>query len=74
MSVFDNQKWSKEQFAKEMQGELGRALEAARRNRRTVVWPVPSPVGHGRTQAVEAHVDGTWELVDRVDREGFPKG
>jgi hypothetical protein len=73
MSVLNNQKWTEEQFRKEMGAELGRALGAALRARETVIWPVPSPVGEGRTQAVEAHPDGTWALIDRVDREGFAR-
>lgn len=72
--VLDNQKWSEEQFAKEMKSELHRALEAAARAGETVVWPVASPVGEGRTQAVRAQPDGTWALIDHVDREGYPKG
>jgi hypothetical protein len=73
MGVLDNQRWSEESFAKEMKGELGRALEAALRAGETIIWPVASPVGEGRTQAVRAHPDGTWTLVDNVDREGFPR-
>ncbi len=71
--VRDNQRWTEESFKKEMGGELGRALDAALRARGTILWPVASPVGQGRTQAVEAHPDGTWTLVDNVDREGWPK-
>jgi hypothetical protein len=71
--VLDNQRWTEEQFQKEMGAELGRALDAALRTRDTVIWPVPSPVGEGRTQAVEAHPDGTWSLIDAVDREGWPR-
>jgi hypothetical protein len=73
MGILDNQKWSEEQFAKEMGGELHRALDAARRAGEPVTWAVASPVGEGRTQAVLANPDGTWTLVDDVDRAGFPR-
>jgi hypothetical protein len=73
MGVLDNQKWSEEQFAKEMKADLARALDMAARAGETVVWPVASPVGEGRTQAVEAQPDGSWRLVDHVDREGYPR-
>jgi hypothetical protein len=63
-------RWTEEEFATEMSAELHRALEAARRGGDTVVWPVPSPVGEVRVQAVEAHPDGAWALIDHVDQEG----
>jgi D-hexose-6-phosphate mutarotase len=69
--VLENQKWTDAQFAKEMSAELHRALGAALRGGEPVIWPVASPVGEGRTQAVHAHPDGSWTLVDNVDREGW---
>jgi hypothetical protein len=70
--MIPNPRWTEEQFAKDMAAELRRAQDAAVRAGEPVLWPVASPVGEGRTQAVLANPDGTWTLVDHVDREGYP--
>lgn len=70
--MIETPRWTEETFAKEMDGELHRALDAARRAGTTVVWPVMSPVGEVRTQAVQAEPDGTWTLIRHVDQEVPP--
>lgn len=67
--MIETPRWTEEQYATENGAELQRALDAAARAGATVVWPVMSPVGEVRTQAIQAEPDGTWVLVRHVDQE-----
>lgn len=57
-------RWSDDDVKKEMAGDLGRAIDAARRSGRDYTYPLAPKAGHTVLQAILAHPDGTWEVVD----------
>jgi hypothetical protein len=56
-------RWTEEDVKRDMAGDLGRALDSARRTGQTFVFPLAAKGGERRVQAIQAEPDGTWALI-----------